>query len=57
MNELKPCPFCGGKAMIWESEGIGYWFIKCRKCIVQMVNEDKKILVSAWNTRVGDSDG
>lgn len=55
MNELKPCPFCGGKAHIWNS---GYFYSgKCYKCGCTLsgngyVTEAEAI--EAWNTRADD---
>ena len=45
MEELKPCPFCGGEA------GISDYWVYCVDCGVgyEMDNIDKTI--TAWNTR------
>ena len=33
MSELKPCPFCGGKASEWEEKEPRYYYeIACHKC-------------------------
>lgn len=35
MNDLKPCPFCGGKAEICSDVNriMGkFWYIRCKKC-------------------------
>ena len=40
MNELKPCPFCGGEAELCYSEVDTF----CRKCNVMQETE-------LWNTR------
>ena len=50
--ELKPCPFCGGKA---EYEGL---YVYCTKCYVRMPNEpDEAEAITAWNTRHSDREG
>lgn len=54
MNELKPCPFCGGEAMKMTSTD-GFTSIGCLECnpvfgvMVQAMNEAEAI--KAWNTR------
>lgn len=54
--ELKPCPFCGGKPEIhqterWETYG-GY-FVMCRECLTSGNNySSKNIAVEKWNRRV-----
>ena len=63
MNELKPCPFCGGIAELehkffvhsWDSDDIGrtIYFARCITCGAQskaMTNEEKVPLF--WNRRV-----
>ena len=36
MEELKPCPFCGGEAEIcsaFENKFLGkYWYVRCKTC-------------------------
>ena len=34
MNELKPCPFCGGKAILWVNQMYPEMrsYIQCMKC-------------------------
>ena len=56
-RELKPCPFCGGKAKIIEvadysSTGGSYWNVLCKllNCCAQY-GETKRQAISAWNKR------
>lgn len=52
--KLKPCPFCGGKAII-EKSNVEYpnYFARCTTCRVQtMWYADKEKLVAAWNNRI-----
>lgn len=62
MNELKPCPFCGGGAVIHhcgelENETMAVVFgskvgIHCRNChIATMPYETKNEAIEAWNRR------
>ena len=63
MENLKPCPFCGGKAFI-ENGYVGIErvvFVKCDECKVRMPNvyvrasycaNDKA--AEAWNRRAND---
>ena len=54
MTELKPCPFCGGKARVIcnpFAEGDAY-FITCVECDMLTGNFDSEALViEAWNAR------
>lgn len=68
MAELKPCPFCGGKAYIecWEmvpfekqyiqEENDGFYYgITCMNCDASTggkLSEEKAI--DAWNRRAGE---
>lgn len=66
MNEqkLKPCPFCGGEAIIiheafrkniYGVDVIGT-AIGCDNCNAQMFYRDKEEAIEAWNKRIGESD-
>ena len=61
-TELKPCPFCGGKAQIWDNA----WRvlakarvqIKCRRCGVRTMeyvgldwDDTHDLAIAAWNRR------
>lgn len=60
MNELIPCPFCGGKAEL-EHEyifGFDYSTIKCKKCGVKTAPikvsstySSDELAAEAWNRR------
>lgn len=52
-QELKPCPFCGGRPMMMENED-GDTQIFCESCFcgVQRKNDEKAI--TAWNRRTDD---
>ena len=60
MAELKPCPFCGGKAKFIYS--MPYSAIVCKKCkVITKVFVDyyeqqdgKEEAIEAWNRRVED---
>ena len=69
-HDLKPCPFCGGKAQIVFDEKDGIWFIQCEKCYAKSegwsngnaspeslyyaIEEAVGAAVYAWNRRVTD---
>lgn len=60
MIELKPCPFCGGKARFlnWKSA----WAVECCNdycCVLPETEicDTKEAAVEIWNRRVGDTDG
>ena len=55
MNELAPCPFCGGP--VHETHGQNpdskyYLCIMCRKCKIYMKGYDTDELTERWNRRV-----
>jgi Lar family restriction alleviation protein len=51
-DELKPCPFCGGKAELDESEDeFGMHSILCSSCGTMMVFGSIFEATTKWNTR------
>lgn len=53
--QLKPCPFCGAKAIV-DDCGDNRFFVRCSKC---SINQDKLFFqrcdaVKAWNRRTND---
>lgn len=62
MAELKPCPFCGGKAVLeHDYDGRGYSYIRCCGCFIKgnrfSVKFDKASddeAIEAWNRRASD---
>ena len=54
MVELKPCPFCGGKAILKQITG--RWAVHCEnQCAGTRIFNDAKRAIDAWNTRVGSN--
>lgn len=52
--ELKPCPFCGGKAKVASGihEGGKYHWVECTECYGRSVgNSLEDEAISAWNRR------
>lgn len=58
MSELKPCPFCGGKARLFVDGGVR---VVCSKCyvgtmsltdnIVEYESNAVETVIKAWNRR------
>lgn len=58
MNELKPCPFCGGEATLNETTILGLSYnISCANCNGTNYNSTQKEAIKAWNTRADVSIG
>ena len=55
MNEIMPCPFCGGKADLLYT-GKYECFIKCRRgcCEQTHLYKSKRTAINRWNRRKGD---
>lgn len=59
--KLKPCPFCGGKAVrvgfldtTDPLTGLGTRFIGCKRCcVVSFANVTDRGAIEAWNRRAG----
>lgn len=63
-NDLKPCPFCGGEAMLCSTtsyQGEISYFVKCNLISCAMFGGGRFFktfsqAVKAWNRRAGDAD-
>ena len=61
--ELKPCPFCGGKAILaHDPMGPGASYIRCEKCGLESVHFIKSFEVASderaikyWNKRITEN--
>ncbi len=51
---LKPCPFCGGKAILDDCGDKRSYFVRCEKCKVaqEHLYRAYRAAVTAWNRRV-----
>ena len=55
MTELKPCPFCGGKANLAQTVRTGFWYIICRNCdIATLQYSSAEKARRVWNRRAND---
>ena len=62
--ELKPCPFCGGNALLaHDHAGLGASYIRCEKCGLESVHFIKSFEVASdnqaikdWNRRADDGE-
>ena len=61
MAELKPCPFCGGKAYLAEHDverANGkpgkHYTITCDRCLARVDCADKEVVIIKWNRRAGN---
>lgn len=55
MTELKPCPFCGGKAYVQEHLSGLYRSVICKVCCAatRMFQKEKEA-IEAWNRRASE---
>ena len=51
-KQLKPCPFCGGSAVV--NRGPTYlWYVQCQECRIDgEIRPKKSEAIEAWNRRV-----
>ena len=52
-EQLKRCPFCGGKAMIHQPfDDRQYYYVMCTSCYnLTACSTNLEILINAWNRR------
>ena len=56
-NELKPCPFCGGRGHKKQIADFYVWWkiIRCGRCKVQTRGHSEwEKAIQSWNKRSGD---
>ena len=68
MDYLKPCPFCGGEALVVIVPISGVWCVQCKNCTAMIGRknktissligkeyfEDREAAEIAWNRRADD---
>lgn len=59
MDDLKPCPFCGGKAILVESIHAQVFKVECMNTSCYCFNtstifSNKTNAIEAWNRRTND---
>lgn len=51
-DELKPCPFCNGKAKVYDVTIRKFAFVYCDDCRARTSEQyNTKIAIELWNTR------
>jgi len=62
MIELKPCPFCGGKARLFVSNGVRVLCTKCGVTTWTAVDSERvgtsavEDVIEAWNRRKNNNE-
>ncbi len=52
LNELKPCPFCGSEAELYE-DYTGFWVVQCKKCgMGTLCRKQQRSVIKEWNRRI-----
>jgi hypothetical protein len=58
-EELRPCPFCGGRAtikLITNEYGNDAFIVHCIKCFVKYEAMSEIAVITTWNCRVKDGE-
>ena len=56
-EKLKPCPFCGGEAEVYENEyeNITLFMVACKNCGISTAGYDyEEDAIKDWNRRAGE---
>ena len=51
IEDLKPCPFCGGKAMTHALKSGESLLIYCQDCLAELEGGAPQATIEKWNTR------
>jgi len=51
---LKPCPLCGGEAMLYREYPPGGWFVNCKDCAGGRIFFKEQDAADHWNARPGE---
>ena len=54
MTTLKPCPFCGGEAVLHGYEDDctrNLWVVHCASCHVEVCDKSQEDVAARWNKR------
>ena len=58
MSDLRPCPLCGGEAMVFAFPGLKKplnWIVRCRNgCVRTFSFDDGTTAIETWNHRYTD---
>ena len=56
MDEVKPCPFCGGEALLINMKYSKKIFVKCKDhcCEQDLIYKTEEEAIEAWNRRAED---
>ena len=60
-EDMKPCPFCGGKPeliLLGMFKNSNECFVKCNKCKIEQghMYMSKQAAITAWNRRIANAD-
>lgn len=55
MSKLKPCPFCGSKAVLLVNQGV--YHVECSNCpAMSAIDYSREWAETVWNRRAKDKD-